>query len=230
MNPARRKETPVKPKFLSLATALLLATAVDAHTLAAADKPASGDKLAAKPAKAAASKAKAGPSEEEAMKAWMAYATPGEPHKLLAKGEGTWAVKVKSWMNPSKPPEETDGTSVAKMVLGGRYLEEHFEGTAMGQPFSGMGTTGYDNYKKKYVATWIDSSATGIMTTTGTFDESGKVMTSWGTMDDPVAKKTVKMKMVGTWVDDDTHRFEMWSTGPGGKMHKVMEMVYTRKK
>lgn len=219
----------MKPKILSLATALLLATA-SAGPLAAADPPASGDKPAAKSAKAAVKKAKAGPSEEEAMKAWMANGTPGEPHKLLAKGEGTWTVKVKSWMDPSKPPEETDGTSVAKMVFGGRYLEEHFEGTAMGQPFSGMGTTGYDNYKKKYVATWIDSMSTGIMTTIGTFDKSGKVMTSWGTMDDPVAKKTVKTKMIGTWVDDDSHKFEMWSPGPGGKMHKALEMTYTRKK
>ncbi len=211
----------MKSTMLSLATAVLLATAVDVSTLDAADQP-------AKPAPAA--KTKAGPSEEEAMKAWMAYATPGEPHQRLAKGEGTWAVKVKSWMNPSKPPEETEGTSVAKMVLGGRYLEEQYEGTMMGQPFSGMGTTGYDNYKKKYVATWIDSAATGIMTTTGTFDRSGKVMTSWGTMDDPVGKKTVKVKMVGTWVDDDTHQFEMWNPSPDGKMHKSLEMVYTRKK
>lgn len=216
----------MKPKLLSLGTALLLAAAAT-HPLAAAEPPAA-DKAAGKPA--AARKAKAGPSEEQMMKAWMDFATPGEPHKLLAKYEGTWKAKVTSWMDPSRPPEVTEGTMVSKMVLGGRYLEDRYEGKAMGQPVSGIGFTGYDNYKKKFVGSWVDSMGTGIMTTAGTLDKSGKVMTSFGTMDDPATKKSVKMKMVGTWIDDDNHRFEMWSAGPGGKMVKSMQMDYTRQK
>ncbi len=143
---------------------------------------------------------------------------------------GTWTTKVKTWMDPTKPPEETEGTMKSKMILGGRFLEERYEGTMMGKPFSGIGYTGYDNYKKKYVATWMDNGGTGIMTMAGSFDAAGKVMTSWGSMDDLIAKKTVKVKSVTTFVDDDTHRFEMWNTGPGGKLVKMMEMVTTRKR
>ena len=52
------------------------------------------------------------------------------------------------------------------MILGGRYLEQRYEGTMMGQPFSGIGVTGFDNYKKKFVSTWVDSMGTAIMTMT----------------------------------------------------------------
>ena len=214
----------MKPRLFPLVSALVIASAAVALPLMADEKPAPAAKAAAPAKKAAA------PSEEEMMKAWQAYMTPGENHKNLASFEGTWATKVKVWMDPSKPPDETEGTVVSKMVLGGRYLEDRYEGTMMGQPFSGIGYTGYDNYKKKFVSNWLDTGGTGIMTMAGSYDKSGKVMTSWGTMDDPIMKKTVKVKSVTTIVDDDTHRFEMWNTGPGGKMVKSMEMVYTRKK
>jgi hypothetical protein len=31
-------------------------------------------------------------------------------------------------------------------------------------------------------------------------------------------------------VDADHHNFEMWMSGPDGKMHKAMEIQYVRKK
>lgn len=33
-----------------------------------------------------------------AMKAWMDYATPGEPHKMMAASDGTWEGETTSWM------------------------------------------------------------------------------------------------------------------------------------
>ena len=38
----------------------------------------------------------------------------------------------------------------------------------MGQPFSGVGIDGYDNLRKKYVTTWIDTMGTGIFSMEGT--------------------------------------------------------------
>ena len=167
---------------------------------------------------------------EEAMKAWAAYATPGEAHARLAKLEGTWTVKTKSWMDPSQPPEETTGSCEFRMVLGGRYLEQRFQGTAMGQPFSGIGYTGFDNVKKKYEAYWIDSLGTGMLVMTGSLDKGGKKTVYTGSMLDPTNGKKVAIKSVDTEVDADTLLFEMWMSGPDGKMAKSMEMTYTRKK
>lgn len=172
----------------------------------------------------------AAPNQDEMMKAWMAMSTPGAPHKALENAVGSWDVKVKSWMAPGAPPTESTGTSENKMILGGRFLEQHYEGTMMGGPFSGVGVTGYDNYKKKVVSTWIDSMSTTIMVMQGTLDKSGKVITSWGTMDDVVAKKPMKVKSTVTIVDADHHSYESWSAGPDGKMVKNLEIHYTRKK
>jgi len=174
--------------------------------------------------------APAAPSADETMKAWAAYAAPAEPHAKLAKLAGTWAVKTKSWMDPSQPPEETTGTCEFRMALGGRYLEQRFEGSMMGRPFSGIGFTGYDNAKKKYEAFWIDSVGTGMMIMTGTADASGRKTVYTGSMLDPASGRNVDMKSVDTQVDDDTILFELWMSGPDGKMAKGMEMTYTRKK
>ena len=202
--------------------ALTLALALSA----AAEEP----KSAAKETKPAP-KPDAVPSPEEMMKAWAAYATPGEPHARIAKLAGSWTTKSKSWwMGPAQPAEETTGTCEFRMVLGGRYLEQKFEGSMMGQPFSGIGLTGYDNVKKKYEAYWIDSSGTGMMIMTGTPDPSGKKTVYTGSMLDPTNGKKVAMKSIDTEVDADNFFFEMWMSGPDGKMVKAMEMAYTRKK
>lgn len=191
---------------------------------AAAEEP----KAPAKEAKAAAKAA--APSQEETMKAWGAYMTPGEAHARLAKLEGAWTVNTKSWMDPSQPPEVTTGSCDFRMVLGGRYLEQRFEGTAMGQPFSGIGYTGYDNLKKKYEAYWIDSMGTGMLVMTGTPEKGGKKTVYTGSMLDPTNGRKVAIRSVDTEVDADNLLFEMWMSGPDGKMAKSMEMTYTRKK
>lgn len=193
--------------------------------------PAEAAKAAEAPKPAEAAKpAAAAPSQEEAMAAWTAYMTPGKEHEALAKECGTWTVKAKSWTAPGATPEETEGTSEMKMVLGGRYQMQTHEGTMMGQPFSGIGYTAYDNYKKKYVATWMDTAMTGILKMEGNYDKTGKVMTMWGLMDDPVLKKAVTVKAVSRHVDDDTTKFEMFMPAANGKIFKSLEMTYTRKK
>lgn len=202
-------------RIIGFAAAALLATAGLAG--AAQDKT----KKAAAPA--------GDDKEKAAMEAMMKAGTPGPEHKKLESMAGTWDAKVKMWMKPGAAPEESAGTSEAKSIMGGRYLEEKFEGTAMGQPFTGQGLTGYDNVQKKYVGTWADSMGTGIMTSTGKADASGK-MNMTGTMWDPMTGKMSTVKEVMTFVDDDHHKFEMWGAGPGGKNFKMLEIEYTRRK
>jgi hypothetical protein len=163
------------------------------------------------------------------MKKWMEMATPAEAHKKLEPMVGTWTTKVMMWQDPSAQPDVSEGTSTNQMVLGGRWLEQHYEGTFMGGPFSGIGYTGYDNYKKQYLGWWMDTMSTSGMTTTGSADASGKSMTFNGTMDDPMTGTASPMKEVVTVVDKDHHNFEMWQAGPDGKMYKAMEIQYVRK-
>ena len=162
------------------------------------------------------------------MEVYQRLATPGEPHKSLARMAGSWSVKCKSWMEPNKPPMESTGTCEQKMILDGRYLQQEFTGEMMGSPFTGLGIIGYDNHTKKCVSTWIDSMSTGIYFFEGTASEDGKTITQESNYDDPVMGP-MKYRSVTRIVDENTLEFEMYGTDKRGKEEKMMEMTYTRK-
>jgi len=172
--------------------------------------------------------APAPPDAKAAMEAMQKAATPGEAHKKLDGMVGTWDTKVSMWMDPTKPPEVSTGTSENKWVLGNRYVEMQYQGTFMGQPFSGIGYQGYDNTTKKYIGTWMDTASTAMMNSTGTM--TGNVMKASSTMADPMTGKMEKLATTLTVKDKDHHTMEMWGAGPDGKQVKMMEIEYTRKK
>ncbi|GAB2869013.1 hypothetical protein GCM10027277_42660 [Pseudoduganella ginsengisoli] len=154
--------------------------------------------------------------------------TPGDAHKKLEPLVGKFTVQSKSWMDPAKPPEQSTGTSERKWIMGGRYIEEHFNGTYGGQPFTGMGLQGYDNVTKKYFGTWMDSGSTSITMARGLMN--GNTIQYQGLMSDPVSGKEVPYNMTTTIMGKDSHKLEMWGRGPGGGEMKWMELVYTRAK
>lgn len=175
-------------------------------------------------------KAAGQPMDEKAMmEMWAKLSTPGESHKALEPMVGSWNTKVTSWMQPGAPPMSSTGTSETRWTMGNRFVEQRFNGSFMDQPFEGLGYTGYDNIKKKYVGTWMDSMGTSIMYMTGTGDPSGKTMNFSGTMEDPMTGKPMTVTSVTKVMDNNKHTFEMWSPGPDGKPFKMMEIEYTRK-
>lgn len=174
---------------------------------------------------------KKGSEMEEMMAQWMKANQPTEHHKKLEAFAGSWEFTTKSWMDPTAPPSESKGTSESRMIFGGRFLVEDVSGDMMGMPFHGMGITGYDNMNQKYLGFWIDEMMTSFMMSEGTFDASGKVLTMEGTYDDPVmGVKGKKFKGVARVVSPDQHIYEMYDTGPDGKLYKNFEITYTRKK
>jgi len=180
-------------------------------------------------APAADKKKSAAPMDEKAaMEAMQAASSPGEAHKKMEPLAGTFSVKAKAWMDPSKPPELSEATTERKWIFGGRYLDENYQGSFMGQPFTGKGTYGYDNVTKRYFSTWIDSMSTSTSTSTGALE--GKVIKYKGSMSDPVSGKVVPSIMNLTITDNDHHTLEMWGPGPDGKNVKWMELVYSRVK
>jgi hypothetical protein len=97
------------------------------------------------------------------MAAWEKVMHPSEGHRRLEPMVGTWKAKTTFTMTPGAPPSVEENTSEHRLVLGGRFLEQRYTGTAMGMPFEGIGYTGYDNVQKKYVGTWMDNFGTGVM-------------------------------------------------------------------
>jgi hypothetical protein len=170
------------------------------------------------------------PSEAEMMALWMKAATPGKEHELLKKLEGKWACQSKLWMNgPDSTPIESTGTSQAKLIMGGRFLQDQHQGNMFGMPFEGMGLTGYDNVKKRYVGAWCDNFGTCLLSLQGTFDASGKTLIMYGTMDEFTTGEHDKMvKYVTRFESDDKYTFEIYDISAGEK--KVMQTTCMRQK
>ena len=153
-------------------------------------------------------------------------ATPGEAHKRLDFFAGEWDTSTTIMGMPSET-----GTQSIKWILGGRQLRSSFKGTMMGRPFEGLGLLGYDNYKKKYTSVWCDSQSTTLLTSEGLADQTGKVITLYGTMDewmDGTHDKAVKY--VYRIVDENTYEFEIHDLGIVPGETKVISMTSTRKK
>ena len=176
-------------------------------------------------------KKKAGPKkvDEAAMMAqWQKAMTPAEGHSRLKPLVGSWHAKGVFTMGPGAPPETSDGTSEHRWVLGGRFLEQRYQSQLMGMPFEGLGFTGYDNVRGKYVGAWMDTFSTGIMPSVGVGKPKASGFDSVSECLEPSGKKVVfdcKIKMI----DNDHHTWEMWSKGPNGKRYRAMLIEYTRK-
>jgi hypothetical protein len=162
------------------------------------------------------------------MEMYQKLATPGEPHKLFASLAGSWTTKTKEWMEPGKPPTESTGTAEMKMLLDGRFLQQEFTSQMMGQPFSGIGIDGYDNLRKRYVTTWIDTMGTGFFTMEGTASADGKTITLKGRHDEPGGGQMTH-RAVWKILDSNTQTFDMYGAHHGGKEMKMLEIAYTRK-
>lgn len=208
-----------KSKFV---TAVMLAALAGAPAF-------SQDKKAEKPAGGK-------PSESDMMAMMMELAKPGENHKFMENNMvGTWTYTVKAWMDPSAPPSEGSGVCSTKAVMGGRYFISEVKGRFSmagpdGKPkvmnFEGMATEGYDNVKKKFVASWIDNMGTMIVVMEGSFDKGTRTLTYTGEFE-PMPGMKMKAKQVVKFVSH-VDRVMEWYEDRGGKEVKTMEMVYKR--
>ncbi|MGB2958238.1 MAG: DUF1579 domain-containing protein [Bacteroidota bacterium] len=170
---------------------------------------------------------------QDMMKKAQELGSPGDWHAKLNPVIGTWDVETKMWMGGegSGDPMVSKGTTSNSWILGGRYVRQDYKGEMMGQPFIGIGMTGYDNFSKKYVSTWIDDMSTMYSTMEGSVDRSGKVFTFYGKMHEWSTGELDKMvKHVLRITSDDKHVFEIHDTYIGEPNTKVLELTYTRRK
>ena len=176
-------------------------------------------------------------SEAEMMQMMMEMGKLNENHKVLAELVGDWSYTVKMWMAPDSPPSESKGTATRKAAMGGRYFIADASGKfQMPGPdgkmqdidFKGMAVDGYDNAKKKFVSSWIDSMGTGIMMAEGTYDAATKMFTYRADYDMAPGVKTKIRETVK--VSDKDHHVMEWFEDRGGKEVKTMEISYARKK
>jgi len=176
---------------------------------------------------------------EKMMQQMMEMGKPNENHKLLTGLDGNWDYTVKMWMDgdTSKKPQESKGTAVRKSIMDGRFVEMDVTGKMQmpgpdGKPkemtFKGHGMEGYDNAKKKFVGTWMDSMGTAIMMSEGTYDPATKSFTYISEME-PLPGMKIPVREVLKVTDNNHMSFE-WYENQGGQEKKTMEINYTKKK
>ncbi len=162
------------------------------------------------------------------MDLYTKLAAPGEPHKLFASLAGSWTTQSKEWMEPGKPPVESTGVAEMKMLLDGRFLQQKFSGNMMGQPYSGIGISAYDNIRERYVSIWMDTMSTGIFTMEGTASADGRTITLTGQHAEPGGGQMTH-RAIWKIIDSNTQTFDMYGAHHGGEEMKMMEITYTRK-
>ena len=168
---------------------------------------------------------------EEMMKKYMELGKPGAEHKLLAKMEGSWATKMKTWNEPGGTPTESTGSSVAKLIMDGRFLAftETWDKDMMGQHYMGMGVMGFDNHTKRYVSTWFDNFGTSILyfEEIPTMDKSTMVMEAHHL---DAIQGAVLYRTVETTIDDENYTLDLYMIDKNQTEFKMMETLYTRTK
>ncbi len=181
------------------------------------------------PSSAAKEKPKAAPamSQEEGMKAWAEYMTPGPMHKMMAQCNGDWQEQLKFWMAPGAPATESKASCNNTMIMGDRYQQSTHKSEMNGMPFEGTGILGYDNAKKVFVSTWIDNMGTGIMYMEGKWDEKGKTIHFKGKSVDPMTGKEMQVREEFRIIDDSHQEMEMYMT-QNGKEFQSMEIKFSR--
>jgi len=167
--------------------------------------------------------------QDEMMKKWMDYMTPGAMHEMMAKTVGEWTFVSKYWMDPSAPPTVSNGKSVNEMILGGRYLKSMNYSDVMGMPMEGLNILAYDKATNEFFSFWIDNMGTGMTMARGKYDEKTKLCSMKGTMVDPMSGKEVEYRQTMKFIDDDNQQMEMYMISDGKEI-KSMEITATRKK
>jgi hypothetical protein len=220
--------------FSSLIT-ILFATLL--ATPSFAQSPATSPATASAPSAAQPVTATGQPNPQEMMKQMIEMSKLNENHKLLSSRDGSWNYTIKMWMNPdpNAKPQESKGTATRKTVMGGRYVMEDVtgkmqmpgeDGKMKDMQFKGMGLEGYDNIKKKFVSSWIDSMGTGIQFSEGTYDPATKTLTYTSEMEPVPGMKSQVREVIK--IADNNHMTLEWYENQGGGEKKTMEIAYTR--
>jgi hypothetical protein len=161
---------------------------------------------------------------------WASLSKPGPAHTLLEMFVGEWDSTITVRSEPGGRSETSRGRSSINRVLGGRFLQENFEGEAAGEKFQGMGVMGYDNGARQFKFVWIDSLNTALTISSGSYSPDRNRFEMASEVYDPLlgGLKTVRASL--QIKNRDEYEYVMVDTAPNGKEFISFEMRYTRRR
>ena len=169
---------------------------------------------------------------QEVMAQMMELAQPGPEHQLLEKMAGEWKQEYKMWMVPGGEAIVSEGHSVNKMILGGRFLMLSAESEAMGMKSEALTIMGYDRRNEVYTTIGFDSWGTYYVTASGKYDSTINEIRMYGEDVDAKINMVQKYDMVVREISEDKYISEIIfydSTHTlGAESFKMMEVTSTR--
>ena len=164
----------------------------------------------------------------DGMKRWQEACTPGPAHKELARFIGTWDTETA--FTGMGDDQKSKGTAEWRWLFDGRWIQQTWSGSMMGQPVQGQMTLGYDNFKQKYVGSSVNTLETTMQSYAGNFDQSHTALISYGKMDEPMTGEVDKpVKFVWRFEGKDKMTLEVHDLAIGETNTKVVTIVYTRR-
>lgn len=158
------------------------------------------------------------------------FTEPGKHHEVLKRFLGKWDTEMRFFFGSQPSPPEK-GTSECTWLIEGRWIKFDATGKMMGKPMQSCTIMGYDNFKMSYVATTVSSMDTAMNRTEGDMDPGGKLLISYGTIDEYLTGEHDKMvKVEWRFESDDKIVMEIHDLAIGEKNTKVVEITYTRQK
>jgi hypothetical protein len=100
---------------------------------------------------------------------------PTKEHQWLQQLAGEWETDAEAALGPGQTLKCT-GTESARSI-GGFWIVNQVTSNVMGTAMHAVLTLGYDDQKKKYIGTWVDSTSNRMWRYEGSVDAAGKVLT-----------------------------------------------------
>lgn len=155
---------------------------------------------------------------------------PGPEHEILKALVGDFDGEYETFAGFNAPMQKSKGKVTNKLVYCGRFLEAHYECDMAGQHLTGQNLIGYDNYKKRYVCTAVNSGSTSIIFSEGTADPDGKTITFEWEDKDQDAARPFRTRIVTKIIDKDHYSIETICIAPEYKEpFTVAKVTYTRR-
>lgn len=175
--------------------------------------------------------AKAPPTPEVLLKALAEAGKPGPEHQKLKPFVGDWTFTMKVWTSPSIPPAELKGTSEAKWIMDGRFVQQTVRGECCktGKTFDAFGLLGYDKGQKKFTAVRACGLCGTISSGFITSDSAGSRFECAKEECCPLTSQKVKGRDEIVIESEDKIVTNIYRTFDGKEV-KVMEIISIRKK
>ncbi len=158
-----------------------------------------------------------------------------EGMKVLESDEGTWDATVSLWPRPGSEPIKCHAVVTARMAVGGKYLEQQFDGTfgpELGnKTWTSLSYTGFTSSTGQYEAVRMASSDSPMIVVRGkATPDSGKGVSIELTGEYVLMGAKATERDVIRHEGPDKCVIESWMSFAGSKEFKGAEFVLTRTK